>query len=171
MKWTQDDGTCEVLTYKAGLLSAVGHDLLLKVERWELTLEDDAIEGSFDGTSFQVVGAMRDGRVDTSVLSAKDQRDIVENIRKHVFKRHQAQRIRFACDDVEETDDGLEGDGTLTIDPRSHGVHFEVEVDGGQAVCEIVLHQPDWGITPFKALMGALKIQPDVRVRITVPWS
>lgn len=169
--WTQDDGTCEVLTFKAGLLSAVGHDLLFRVGRWELTLSDDAVEGWFDGTSLSVVGAMKGGVLAPGVLSPKDQREILDNLRNHVFKRHRVERITFACDELEVSDHGVDGDGRLTIPPQSHGVSFEAERDGDRLVCEVVLHQPDWGITPFKALMGALRIQPDVRVRIAVPWG
>lgn len=169
--WTQDDGTCEVFTYKAGLLSAVGHDLLLKVTRWQLTLDEDTIEGSFDGTSFEVIGAMKNGKVAPGVLSDKDKRDILDNMRKGVFKRHHPEHISFSCDEVDETDEGLEGEGTLTIEPNAHDIAFEVAVHGDEAVCELTLHQPDWGIAPFKALMGTLKIKPDIKVRITVPWS
>ena len=31
-------------------------------------------------------------------------------------------------------------------------------------------HQPDFGITPYSAMLGALKIKPDVGFRIVAPW-
>ncbi|MCB9670520.1 MAG: hypothetical protein H6736_09250 [Alphaproteobacteria bacterium] len=164
-------GTCEIFTYKAGLLSAVGHDLLFRVKRWSLTVEDDHIEGTFDGTSFEVVGAIKDGRVAPGALSAKDERDILANIDKHVFKGFRPRDIRFEADDVDVDDDCIEGTGTLAIPPGRHDVRFEAHIEGGKATCRLTLHQPDWGITPFKALMGTLKIKPDIKVRITVPWD
>ena len=169
--WTQDDATCEVFTFKAGLLSAVGHDLLLRCTRFSLTLEDDAIHGDFDGGAFEVVGALKNGEIDPDALSDKDKRDILGNIRTHVFKRHEEGAIRFECDELEADDEILEGDGTLFIPPKEHDLSFEVHIEGDKAVCELVLHQPDWGITPFKALMGTLKIKPDIKVRMTVPWT
>ncbi|MEZ4320129.1 MAG: hypothetical protein R3F61_21800 [Myxococcota bacterium] len=169
--WTQADGTCEIFTYKAGLLAAVGHDLKLRCTRFSLTLEDGAVHGDFDGTALEVVGAMRDGTLHPETLSEKDKRDILDNIRNGVFKRHDQQRIHFGCDDLDGDDEVLEGDGILTIPPNEHRIAFEVQVHDDEAVCEVTLHQPDWGISPFKALMGTLKIQPDVRVRITVPWT
>jgi hypothetical protein len=36
-------------------------------------------------------------------------------------------------------------------------------------VAEIKLHQPDFGIKPFTAALGALKVKPDVVVRVSVP--
>lgn len=169
--WSQDDATCEILTYKAGLLSAVGHDLLLQCRRFRLTLDDGALEGEFDASDIEVVGAMKKGVLDPNVLSDKDKREILQNMRNGVFKKHDARAVTFVCDDIEEDDDFLEGDGTLTIPPRSHDVAFEVHIADGKAVCEVKLHQPDWGISPFKALMGTLRIQPDITVRMTVPWT
>lgn len=165
-------GTCEITTYKAGLLSAVGHDLVLRVTRFELSVDDEAIEGTFDGGSIEVVGVLRkDGTVDPNGLSDKEKGEVVDNIRKYVFKGFRPGGIRFESTELDVEDDCMEGEGTLTIPPSSHDVDFEVAIEDGQAVCELTLHQPDWGITPFKALMGALKIQPDIKVRMTVPWD
>jgi len=169
--WTQNDSTAEIFTYKAGLLSRVAHDLLLKCTAFELTLEGDKVHGHFDASSLVVIGAMKNGVVNPSTLSDKDKRDVLDNVRKHVFKRHDPKKIHFECDDLEIEDDHIEGEGTLTIPPRSHDIDFEVQISGGKAVCEVTLHQPDWGITPFTALMGTLKIKPDIRVRMTVPWT
>ncbi|MCB9679731.1 MAG: hypothetical protein H6737_31785 [Alphaproteobacteria bacterium] len=169
--WTQADATCEIFTYKAGLLSAVGHDLLLKCTKFTLTLEDGGIHGDFDGSAIEVVGAMKHGHLEPGTLSEKDRRDILDNIRNHVFKRHDQAAIHFECDEVEEHGELLEGEGTLTIPPNQHDITFEVHVEDDRALCKVKLHQPDWGIKPFSALMGTLKIQPDIEIRVTVPWS
>jgi hypothetical protein len=34
---------------------------------------------------------------------------------------------------------------------------------------EVTLHQPDFRIEPYRAALGALKIKPDVRVRVRIP--
>jgi hypothetical protein len=169
--WTQDDATCEVFTFKAGLLSAVGHDLLLRCNQFTLTYDEDTVHGTFNGLAMEVVGAMKNGEVHEGALSEQDCVDILNNIRTGVFKRHEAAEITFVCDDLEEDDGLIEGEGTLTIPPNEHDIDFELSIDGDTAVCEVTLHQPDWGIAPFKALMGTLRIQPDVKVRITVPWT
>lgn len=163
--------TCEIFTYKAGVLAAVGHDLLLRVESFQLTVDEDAVHGTFDGTSMTVVGAVKNGELAPGVLSDKDKAEVLDNIRKYVFKGFQAERITFECNEVDGDDDYLEGEGVLTIPPNQHDVDFEVEIRDGKAVCELKLHQPDWGIKPFSALMGALRVQPDVLVRLTVDWN
>ena len=88
--WTQDDATCEIFTFKAGLLSAVGHYLLLRCNMFELTYEDDAVHGRFDGLAMEVVGAVKNGAVQAGALSEQDCKDILNNIRTGVFKRHEA---------------------------------------------------------------------------------
>ncbi len=170
-RYDADDGRCTVYTYKAGLLSAVGHDLAFRLTRWSLEVEEDRIEGHFDGTSLELLGVVRDGVPVPGVLSASDERQVMDNIRKYVFKGFRPAEIHFVAEDVEIDDDRIEGEGVLTIPPRSHAVPFEVEIDDGEARCSVRLHQPHWGIKPFSALMGTLKIKPDVEVRLTVPWD
>lgn len=162
--------TCTVRVFKAGLLSAMGHDLELRLGRFSITVDAGSIQGDFDATSLELAGALKDGRLDPGALSAKDQRDILDNVRKTVFKGLRPEAVRFEAREVERTSESISGTGTLTIPPRRHDLDFEARRVGGQAICELVLHQPDWGITPFKAPLGVLKIQPDVRVRIELPW-
>lgn len=163
--------TCTVRVFKSGILSAVGHDLELSVRRFSLQLEDSAITAEFDGTSLEIVGALEGDRVVPGKLTDKDQRDILANLRKSVFARHDARQITFSSTDFHQDVDGIEGTGTLSIPPYAQELDFEVELEDGQAVCQVTLHQPDYGITPFKAPLGVLKIQPDVQVRVVVPWQ
>ncbi len=165
------NASCTIRVFKAGLLSAVGHDVELRVARFSIQVEDGRISGEFDGTSLDIVGALVDGQVQPDKLSDKDRRDILDNVRKNVFKKHKAAGITFECDDFEITEDGLEGRGTLTIPPNSRDLDFEVDIVDKQAVCQLRLNQQDWGITPYSAPLGVLRIQPEFEVRIAVPWK
>jgi hypothetical protein len=42
---------------------------------------------------------------------------------------------------------------------------------GSHFVAQVVLHQPDFGIKPYSAMLGALRIRPDVRIELSVPTS
>jgi hypothetical protein len=44
-----------------------------------------------------------------------------------------------------------------------------VRADGDRWVTDLKLHQPDFGIKPFSAALGALKVKPDVIIRVSVP--
>ena len=54
-----------------------------------------------------------------------------------------------------------QGDGALRLEA------IDVQPLPGQQV-ELKLNQPDFGITPYRAMLGTLKIQPEVTIRITV---
>lgn len=163
--------TCTVRAWKAGLLAAVGHDVELRLTRFWLEVDDAGIRGEFDASSLEIAGAVRHEHVDPSALSPKDKADILDNVRKYVFAKHQPAKITFRCDDVTDDGDELTGEGELTIPPFRRALPFRVRISGGRAVCELKLNQPDWGITPFKAALGGLRVQPEVTVRVEVPWA
>ncbi|MBW1758625.1 MAG: YceI family protein, partial [Deltaproteobacteria bacterium] len=59
--------------------------------------------------------------------------------------------------------------GTLQLYGKSRSIQTSVRATGGRWVAELKLHQPDFGIKPFSAALGALKVKPDVLVRVSVP--
>lgn len=165
-----DAARCEVLVFREGLLSAVGHDLLLRVERFELRAEPGAsVEGSFDPASLRVVGALRDGRPLPGALSAGDVRKIEEAIAREVLDVRRFPEIRFASTAV--TARGAEADvaGRLELHGTSRPLLAVVRRAGERRVAEVRLRQPDFGIRPYTALFGAIKVKPEVVVRVSVP--
>jgi polyisoprenoid-binding protein YceI len=66
-------------------------------------------------------------------------------------------------------DGGYSIAGDLTLHGVTKAIQVETQLEAGRQVASIELHQPDYGITPFKAMMGTLKVKPDVIVRLSVP--
>jgi len=150
---------CRVFTFKEGLLSAVAHDLELDVGRFEVEVAGDgSIRASFDPTSLGVVHALSNGAPAPDALSRRDRAKIDANIAKDVLhpKRHPS--IRFESTEV--TDEQVRGRLEL------HGRTRDITLDRRGDEVEATLHQPDFGIAPFSAMLGTLKIKPDVRVRL-----
>lgn len=166
---TQDDAECRVFTFKEGILSAIAHDLEIRVGRFHVEWDDarTKVEGSFDPRSLEVLHAMKDGAPNHGALSDRDKRKIESNVQSDVLetKRHGGE-IRFTSSAIETRGDAFVVRGTLEL----HGARREISVDvrreGEHWVAESKLHQPDFGITPYRAMMGTLRIEPDVRVRI-----
>jgi hypothetical protein len=52
---------------------------------------------------------------------------------------------------------------------KSRNIQTSVRSDGDRWVAEVKIHQPDFGIKPYTAALGALKVKPDVVVRVSVP--
>jgi polyisoprenoid-binding protein YceI len=80
-----------------------------------------------------------------------------------VLKR---QDISFRSTRVEETAGGLSVTGDLTLRGTTRPIAFDLAVDGGRVRGAAVVKQTEWGMKPYTALFGALKVADDVRVEI-----
>ncbi len=160
---------CLVFTRKAGLLAAVGHDLKLRVERFEVAIDDQGIRARFDAASFRVVCAQVDGKDAPGALSQRDRGEIEKTIAREVLEARKHAAIEFRSGPVAVSADP-EIEGVLSIRGRERPVRLKARREGDRAIVETTLHQPAFGIRPYSAMLGALRIQPDVRVRIATPW-
>ena len=162
---------CLLFSFKDGLLARLAHDLKLQVERFSIEVDDatQQIKATFDPSSIQVVCAQIDGRDDPSTLSKGDKKKIYDNVTKDVLRTRKHPEIRFDSTKVVERGEGFAVEGTLQIYGKSRNIQTSVRADGDRWVTELKLHQPDFGIKPFSAALGALKVKPDVMVRVSVP--
>ena len=169
-----DAATCLVLTFREGLLSAVAHDLLLRVTQFEVSVDPVslAVSARLDASSLRVVTAMREGRPLPGALRPVDQEEIEATIRKVVLRTDRHPEIHFVSSaTVAEQPDGWSVRGQLSIAGVTRDVTLPVRKDANRLVAELQLHQPDFGIQPYHAMMGALRVRPDVVVRASVPAS
>lgn len=160
---------CFVLTFKDGLLSPVAHDLKIKVGKFTLNIDGSKVEGRWDARSLVVDTVMRDGREAPGVLGQRDMDKIAKTIREDVLSADRHAEIVFRSESVVVEGDLAKIRGALTLAGRSKVIAVEARRDGARWVAEVVLHQPDFGIKPYSAMLGTLKIKPDVRVRVSVP--
>jgi hypothetical protein len=155
-----------VLVRREGLLSAVGHDVALRVGRFEIEVDEGApptaLRARFDPSSLEVVSAIRGDR-EVPGLSAADRQQIERNVHD-VLRPDLHPAITFSA---------VTGPDTATGELTLHGVTRRLSVpwrvEGGRRLAEIRLDQRDFGIPPFRALMGTLKVKPVVVVRVRLP--
>lgn len=160
---------CFVYTFKEGLLSPIAHDLRLKVTRFSVTVDDakTRVEATFDAASLIVDTPMKDGAENPSALSPADKHKIAEQIRDDVLHASRHPEVTFRSSSLtERTDGGYDFAGELSLHGVTRPLSGSTRLDSGRQSLELVLHQPDFGITPYKAMLGTLKIQSDVRVRL-----
>lgn len=162
---------CLVFSFKDGLLARLAHDLKLQVERFSIEVDDTTrqIKATFDPSSIQVVCAQVDGRDDPSALSSGDKKRIYDNVTKDVLRVRKHPEIRFDSTQIAERGDGFAVEGSLLMHGKTRPVQASIRPDGDRWVTEVRLHQPDFGIKPYTAALGALKVKPDVLVRVSVP--
>jgi len=172
-RYHQDNADILVFTFKEGLLSAIAHDLKLRVTRFSIAIDEEtrAIDARFEPGSLCVVTAMKNGAEAPGALSDSDRRKIEDNVANDVLHPEKFPEVRFVSTSVEE-DDGGTGyrvRGRLTLCGQTRDVDFVSRSDGEGQVCEVKLHQPDWGIQPYSAMLGTLRIKADVIVRVALP--
>ena len=164
---------CLVLTFKEGLLSAIAHDLQIRVARFAITIDERVwrVEASFDAHSLRVVGAVRNGVVAFGELSDADKRTIEQNIVRDVLHAERYPEIRFVSEAAQARGDVLDVTGTLTLHGCARPVVLSLRRAGRGWTAETRLHQPDFGIRPYSAMLGTLRVQPDVTVRVVIPGA
>lgn len=161
-----DSSKAEVLvfTFKEGLLSAVAHDLKLQLTRFSLEHEAERYVAEFEAGSIRVVTAVKEGRDDPSTLSASAKADIEKNTLADVLDVRRHPTARF--ESVRLTDTQMEG--RLTLHGVTKTLTGSVRKSAGTTTAEFRFDQRDFGIKPFSAMLGTLKIKPEVLVRVSL---
>jgi polyisoprenoid-binding protein YceI len=156
-----DDGTLSVRTGRTGTVAKAGHDLLIHVERWSATLDLEAprVTLDADATSLRVV----EGTGGMKALDDDDKANIRTTIDDEILKRS---AIEFRSTEVAKTDGGLAVRGDLTIVGTARPIAFDLAVSDGRVTGGAVVTQTQWGMKPYSALFGALKVADEVRVEI-----
>lgn len=163
---------CLVFTYKEGLLSAVAHNLKIRVTKFRIEIDEStrAITASFDAASLRVVSALSDADVELQgALTTANKREIEANIVRDVLESRTYPEIGFVSTGVREKGDAYTVKGTLTLHGTARQISVRVHREDQGYRAEARIHQPDFGIRPYRALLGTLKVQADVTVRVTVP--
>jgi polyisoprenoid-binding protein YceI len=157
-------GSLVVKTYREGMAARVGHDLILEVTSWEASFDPatSAIELTADPRSLEV----REGLRGVKPLTDKDRAEIRRNIDEKVLH---GDPIGFRSRTVERTGGRLVVEGDLTMGGSTRPLRALLDVDaGGRVAGTVPLTQSEWGIKPYRGLMGALKVRDDVEVVIDV---
>jgi polyisoprenoid-binding protein YceI len=169
------DGTVLVRTARDGLAARVGHDLVLEIARWAatLTVPDHVLEGlrvaaTLDAQSLEV----RDGSGGAMPLSVKDITDITRNA-LDLLQADRYPDLVFESTVITPADDGrIEVGGELTIVGVTRPIRFVADVLESDGVTRVTARAPvlqsEWGIKPFRAFMGALKVRDQVEVAVDV---
>jgi polyisoprenoid-binding protein YceI len=157
-----DSGSLRVKTYREGVAAKVGHDLVLEVGAWEATVQSGdagtSIELTADSASLRVLSGERG----VKPLTEKDRDEIRHTIDAKVLQR---QPITFRSTSVRPADGGLAVDGELTIGDTTRPVSARLELGAdGRLTGTIPVVQTQWGIKPYRGLMGALKVRDDVEI-------
>jgi hypothetical protein len=170
--------TCAVYVYREGALSGLGHDLKLLVTDFTLEIgEDLAVRASARTDSLRVAGVLHGAdrgnpeTVDEREPGARDRKEIERNIVRDVLQADRFPVATFRSTAVEASGEASGERYRISGQLELHGVvrdlSFAVERQGSRAVARFPLQQPDFRIKPYRALLGALKVKPQIIVEVT----
>jgi hypothetical protein len=163
-----DNATLTVQTGRGGAAAKAGHDLTMLVTTWAATIdagedpESTGMELIADASSLRV----QKGTGGMQALGDDDMDNIHQTIDDEVLKRHE---IVFRSTEVKAASDGggLSVQGDLTLAGATLPIEFDLAVgDDGTLSATAVVTQTRWGMKPYSALFGALKVLDDVEVSL-----
>lgn len=160
----------EIHTHREGMLSRVGHDLVLDASRFEIQLRGTELTARIEAAEIRVRAALREGRIDPAALSPRDRAQIDAALHDEVLdaSAHPVVSLRVTVP-AGFTAGALRGE--LTLRGATRPVSLGVSREGSALIVRATVQQEDFGIRPFTALLGALRVRGDVEVVATLPWG
>jgi polyisoprenoid-binding protein YceI len=166
------NGSLYLCTAREGMAAKVGHDLLLQLTRWSGTanvpdpgdLSTASLTLQIELDSLEVVG----GTGGVSPLDVGDKADIVKNAAKTLDVANHP-TAEFTSTAIRPAAGGGEIEGSLKLAGASGTVTLTVTANGDagwKATGTVV--QSQYGIKPYKGLMGALRVADAVTVEAEV---
>ncbi|MDR4507661.1 MAG: YceI family protein [Candidatus Brocadiaceae bacterium] len=176
---TAGSGRIFIYTFKEGFLSAVAHDLLLEAKNFTVSLNIPPegagisnVEAEIHANSLKVLCAMKDGNQCYDTLKEKDRKEIEEAIIKDVLHPGKYPTVKFCSTKGIEGKVGALVKGELTLHGTTHPIEFPVtSASEGHISGKFVVKQKEYGIKPYKALLGTLKVKNEVEIdfELTLP--
>ena len=158
-----DQATLTVRTGKGGAAAIAGHNLLMEVTSWSATLslgDEPALTLTADPRSFKVL----EGTGGIQSLGDDDKANIEQTIDDEVLK---GGTLEFRSTGIEQADGRLRIEGDLNLLGEHRPLTFDLTViDDGRIAGEATLKQSDWGIKPYSALFGTLKVADELKVTV-----
>ena len=155
-------------TYREGVAQRVGHDLIIDVGEWEATAEVGA-DGTLSAVRFEADPRslqVREGLRGLKPLTDRDRGDIRKTIDEKILG---GRPIVFRSTAVEPADGGLAVRGELELAGTTRPTSFDLTAAAdGRVHGTLPVTQSEWGIKPYRGMMGALKVRDTIEVVLDV---
>ena len=166
-----ESGRLLVKTSRTGLGSKAGHDLTIEVTRWQGRATVDTAEPAnssvsvdADVDSFEVI----EGTGGVKPLSDSDRAEIKKTLREKILQSSRYPSITFRSTKVSGTPESFTAQGDLSIAGTTNPATVRGGITDGRARGDTTIAQTQWGIQPYSAFFGALKLADEVAVEFDV---
>jgi len=175
-----DNGRITLRTFRDGLVAQAGHDLTIDALRWsgELVVGADLSPESLQATVDLGALVVREGTGGIKPLSDRDKREIAVTARKTLSADRYPQAT-FTATSFEPSAPGAAAGGaggtivgTLALAGQSRPQRLAVsQTAPGVYHATTTIRQTDYGIKPYSAFLGSLKVADAVQVEVEVDLS
>jgi hypothetical protein len=160
-------GTISVFTFKDGILARAAHDLALRMEQFEIALDGDRVTALMPLEGLEVLGPVEGGVVRAERYDASQRAEVERTMHAEVLRSARHPTARFAGRAITDGA-GFKVDGQLELAGRTTTLSFAVRRDGEVYRARFDMPPSRWGIQPYKALLGAIKLKDNVRVELAL---
>jgi hypothetical protein len=157
-------------TFREGMLAVVGHDLRIEAQRFELRAIAGNLTAKVDLSALRVLGSMVKGRLEPSAPSPNERAEIEQRIRTEVLDSTRNREASLNAT-VQADGTGFTITGTLVLCGRAQPLRARVTRSADALETSVELVPSHYGIKPFRALGGALRIADKVIVRVRLPLA
>jgi polyisoprenoid-binding protein YceI len=170
-----DNGRITLRTFRDGLAAHAGHDLTIEAVRWsgEIVVAADLTPASLSVRVDLGALVVRAGTGGIKPLTDRDRREIAVSARK-VLSADRYPEATFTATSFEPGPAGTGGTiaGTLLLAGRSQPQRLQVSQTGpGQYLATTTIRQTSFGIKPYSAFLGSLKVADAVEVEVEIDLS
>jgi polyisoprenoid-binding protein YceI len=167
-------GRLVLLTTRDGLAATAGHDLTIELTQWsaELEVADDRAPAGLTVRADMNSLVVREGKGGVKPLTDRDRREIAVTARK-LLRTDRFPAATFTATKFDGNGDGGGTiEGTLSLAGADRPLRLTVTRKPGDAFRATgAVRQTDFGIKPYTAFLGALKVSDQVRLEIDVDLS
>lgn len=159
------NGQMVVRIFREGMAKKAGHDLIIDVKNWKATatIAENPAQSSFTGTADVGSFSVREGVGGVKPLSEGDKADIKKNITQKILT---SPEISFTSTSVQPTGDSASVTGDMRIMGKTNPATIKLAKQGNKVKGNFSIVQSQWGIKPFQAMMGALKVRDQVDIEL-----
>jgi polyisoprenoid-binding protein YceI len=161
-------------TFRDGLAAQAGHDLTIEATRWSgvLAVNEDLSPADLDVRIDTGALVVRDGTGGVKPLTDRDRREIAVTTRKVLASDRHPEAVFAAAGFDPKAEGGGEISGTLTIRGQARPVRVRVSQTGADRYhAEAQVIQSEYGIKPYTAFLGALRVRDAVDVAVDLDLS
>lgn len=148
-----------IYTYKDGLLAKLAHDLRLSIPAKITSAPEGKLNVALQLDQLQVDGVMRQGALQASELNDGQRADILKNAHESILESAKHPQVVVTGQASKQDAQTISFRGELSFKGKTQPISSIAKLEGGVWRAKLEITPSTFGVAPFKALAGAIKLK------------